>query len=61
MPQTSMGQDKSILRKILLLLEKGEAERVKTWLLDVKIVGEILVVAAIHVGLVELLTTVMHH
>jgi hypothetical protein len=57
-PQASMRQDKDILSKILLLLEKGETEKLKTWLLDEKIVGEILIVASILVGLVELLASI---
>jgi len=48
--------EKGILGRILLLLEKGELERLSTWLLDVKIVGEVLVVALMHVILVEALT-----
>lgn len=58
--QTSRDTDKSILRRILLLLEKGEVERFEIWLLDVKVVGEVLVAALMHVILVEVLTVLIH-
>jgi len=54
--QTSLGDDKSILRKILLLFERGEVEKLETWLIDIKILGEVLVVALMHIILVEALT-----
>jgi hypothetical protein len=52
--------EKGVLGRILLLLEKGELERLSTWLLDVKTVGEVLVVALMHVILVEALTILIH-
>jgi len=58
--QLSLRENEGISQRILLLLEKGEAEKLKTWLLDVNIVGEILVVALMHVIVVEVLTTLIH-
>lgn len=55
----SMKDDEDINKRILLLLEKGEAEKLKTWLVDVEIVGEILVVALMHVLVVEVLTALI--
>jgi hypothetical protein len=49
----------NILHKILLLLEKGEVEKLKTWLLDVKTAGEILLAALMHIGLVEILSVLI--
>lgn len=48
------------ISEILLLLRKGEVEKMKTWLLDVKILGEVIIVALMHVILIEALTTIMH-
>lgn len=55
---TGYGND--ILGRILLLLEKGEAERSETLLLDVMVVGQILVAASMHIILAEVLTVLMH-
>lgn len=52
--------EKDSIRKIRLLLEKWEMERMKTWLIDVKVLGEILVIALMHVILIEVLTTFIH-
>lgn len=49
-----------VLRKLILLFERGEVEKLKTWLIDIKILGEILVVALMHVILVKVLTTIVH-
>ncbi len=51
---------KDKLNEILFFLRKGEVEKMKTWLLDVKILGEVIVVALMHVILIEALTTIMH-
>jgi hypothetical protein len=51
---------KNTLKRVLLLLEKGETEKLKTWLLDVKTYAEIVFVLLLHVGLVELLSVVLH-
>lgn len=48
------------ISEILLLLRKNEVEKMKTWLLDVKILGEVIIVALMHVILIEALTTIMH-
>jgi len=48
------------MSEILLLLRKGEVEKMKTWLLDVKILGEVIAVALMHVILIEVLTTIIH-
>ena len=56
----SMKDDVNINKRILILLEKGEADRLKTWLVDVKTIGEILVVAVMHVLVVEALTALIH-
>jgi hypothetical protein len=48
------------MREILLLLRKGEVEKMKTWLFDVKILVEIIIVALMHVILIEVLTTIIH-
>ena len=50
----------NILHRILLLLEKGEIEKLKTWLLDIKTAGEILLAVMVHVGLVEVLGVFIH-
>jgi hypothetical protein len=48
------------ISEILLLLKKSEVEKMKTWLLDVKILGEVIIVALMHVILIEVLTTIVH-
>lgn len=58
--QTSADTDKGILRRILLLFEKGEVEKLETWLLDVEVLGEVIVVAFMRVILVEALTFLLH-
>lgn len=58
--QATTHDDKTVLNRILFLLEKGEVEKLKTWLLDVKTVGEIAAVVLIHVALVEALSMLMH-
>jgi hypothetical protein len=47
-------------RRILLLLEEGRIERKKTWLIDIVTITEILIVALMHVLLVEILTMLVH-
>ncbi len=44
------------INKILLFLEKREVEKADTWLFDPKVLVEVLVVALMHVILVEILT-----
>ncbi|WP_455368069.1 hypothetical protein [[Eubacterium] cellulosolvens] len=56
----STRRKKDIPRRTLLLLEVLNAEQVKTWLIDVKTLGEILIIALMHVSLVEALATIMH-
>jgi len=58
--QTSTATNRGLSRRILLLLEKNEAEKLKTWLIDIKILGEILGVTMLHVILVEAITTLIH-
>jgi hypothetical protein len=48
------------ISEILLLLRKNEVEKMKTWLFDMKILGEVIIVALMHVILIEALTTIMH-
>lgn len=57
---SSLGGLENLVRRINLLLDKGEVEKMKTWLIDVKVLGEILIVALMHVILVEALTTIVH-
>lgn len=57
-------QDQKMINKmdkILLLFEKSEIEKMKTWLIDIKIFGEIVIIAIIHVILIEILTNILHH
>ena len=54
------GGAEDLIRRINLLLDKGEVEKKKTWLIDIKILGEILIVALMHVILVEAVTTLIH-
>lgn len=56
-PERRMGD---VVRRMYLLLQKGEVEKMKTWLVDVKMLGEILIVALMHVILIEALTTIIH-
>ena len=56
----STQRENEKISKILLLLEKGDVEKMKTWLIDVKVLGEVLIVALMHVFLVEALTIFMH-
>jgi len=58
--QISKTTHESISKRILLLLEREEVEKLKTWLIDVKILGEILIVALIHVTLVEIIARIIH-
>ena len=48
------------MRRLLILFERDRTEKMKTWLLDVKILGEVLIVALMQVILVEVLITIMH-
>ena len=59
--EVSTQREKDIPRRILLLLEEGKIERMKTWLIDVKTLGEILLVALMHVSFVEILTILINH
>jgi len=56
----SIKDDEYINRSILLLLEKGVTERLKTRLVDVKTEGENLVVTFMRVLVVKALTILMH-
>ena len=47
-------------RRMLLLLEEARIERKKTWLIDIVTIVEILIVALMHVLLVEILTMLFH-
>jgi hypothetical protein len=47
-------------RRMLLLLEEARIERKKTWLIDIVTIVEILIVALMHVLLVEILTVLFH-
>lgn len=58
--ETAVQKEKDIPKRLLLLLEEGRIEKMKTWLIDVKTLGEILIIALMHVSLVEVLTTFMH-
>jgi hypothetical protein len=58
--ETSKETEKGLLRGILLMLEKEQTRSLKTWLLDVRILGEVLAVALIHVILVESVTLLVH-
>ncbi|MFX0170232.1 MAG: hypothetical protein ACFE89_12900 [Candidatus Hodarchaeota archaeon] len=53
-------EDQDSSRRILLLLEEARIERKRTWLIDIVTAVEILVVALMHVLLVEILTLVFH-
>jgi hypothetical protein len=52
----STNEEKDVSMKILLLIEKGEVEKLKTWLIDMKFFIEALAVATVHVVTVEVLT-----
>jgi len=58
--QISSVKFENAIRRILLLLEEARAEKKKTWLIDVKVLGEILIVASMHVILVEVVTIFIH-
>jgi hypothetical protein len=58
--ETSTETEKGLLHSILLMLEKEQAGSLKTWLLDVRIFGEVLAVALIHVILVESVMMLVH-
>ncbi len=47
-------------RRMLLLLDEARIERKKTWLIDIVTIVEILIVALMHVLLVEILTLFFH-
>ena len=47
-------------QRMLLLLEEARIERKKTWLIDIVTIVEILIVALMHVLLVEILTMLFH-
>ncbi|MFW9799897.1 MAG: hypothetical protein ACFFD9_05640 [Candidatus Thorarchaeota archaeon] len=56
----SIDWKKETLRRVLLLLEEARIERKKTWLIDVVTMAEILIVALMHVLLVETITLLFH-
>lgn len=58
--QISSRKVEDAIKRIILLLEEARAEKKKTWLIDVKVLGEILIVALMHVILVEAVTTFIH-
>ena len=49
------------ISEILILLRKSEIERMKTSLLDVKILAEVITVALLHVIIIEVLTSIIHN
>ena len=49
------------ISEILILLRKSEIERMKTSLLDVKILAEVITVALLHVIIIEILTSIIHN
>lgn len=55
-----IDKDQQSSRRMLLLLEEARIERKKTWLIDIVTIVEILIVALMHVLLVELLTVFFH-
>lgn len=57
---TEEETERGMMRRILILLEKGDAEKLSPWLLDVKVVVELVLVAFMHVALVEILTLILH-
>ncbi|MGB6680623.1 MAG: hypothetical protein WBF08_04780 [Candidatus Bathyarchaeia archaeon] len=59
--EVSAQREKDIPRRTLLLLEVLNSEQMKTWLIDVKTLGEILLVALMHVSFVEVLATLINH
>jgi len=56
----STCRKKDIPRRTLLLLEVLNTEQMKTWLIDVRTLVEILIVALMHVSLVEVVATLIH-
>ena len=56
----SIDQEQLLSRRMLLLLEEARIERKKTWLIDIVTIVEILIVALMHVLLVEILTMLFH-
>lgn len=55
-----IDQEEQSSRRILLLLEEARIQRKKTWLIDIVTIVEILIVALMHVLLVEILTMLFH-
>jgi hypothetical protein len=55
-----IDQEQLSSRRMLLLLEEARIERKKTWLVDIVTIVEILIVALMHVLLVEILTMLFH-
>ncbi len=55
-----IDQEQEPSRRMLLLLEEARIERKKTWLIDIVTIVEILIVALMHVLLVEILTIILH-
>ncbi len=55
-----IDQEQKSSQRMLLLLEEARIERKKTWLIDIVTIVEILIVALMHVLLVELLTMFFH-
>ncbi|MFX0097016.1 MAG: hypothetical protein ACFE7E_04565 [Candidatus Hodarchaeota archaeon] len=58
--KVSAKTEKETFHRILLLLEEGRIARKKAWLIDVETLGEILIVALMHVLLVEILAALLH-
>jgi hypothetical protein len=56
----STRRKKDIPRRTLLLLEALNTEQMKTMLIDVRTLAEILIVALMHVSLVEVVATLIH-
>jgi hypothetical protein len=48
------------VKRMLLMFEEEKVERMETWLIDFEVVGEVLIVALMHVILVEILTHIIH-
>ncbi len=57
---TPIDQEGDPSGRILLLLEEARIDRKKIWLIDIVTIVEILVVALMHVLLVEILTMLLH-
>lgn len=56
----SIDNEQKSSRRMLFLLEEARIERKKTWLIDIVTIVEILIVALMHVLLVEILTLFFH-